>query len=63
MTVVFKFHPEFCRGDTGKGTDTDFDKVIMARILTKLRLPSSSRESELVSSNQGDFIYYNKWKW
>jgi hypothetical protein len=28
MTVVFNLHPEFCRRDTDKGTDTDFDKVI-----------------------------------
>jgi hypothetical protein len=28
MTEVFKFHPEFCRRDTDKGADTDFDKVI-----------------------------------
>ena len=28
MTVVFKIHPEFCRRDKDKGTDTDFDKVI-----------------------------------
>jgi hypothetical protein len=27
-TVTFKFHPEFCRRDTDKGTDSDFDKVI-----------------------------------
>jgi hypothetical protein len=28
MTVAFKLHPEFCRRDTDKGTDVDFDKVI-----------------------------------
>ena len=28
MTESLKFHPEFCRRDTDKGTDTDFDKVI-----------------------------------
>ena len=28
MTVDFNLHPEFCRRDTDKGTDTDFDKVI-----------------------------------
>jgi hypothetical protein len=27
-TVVFKLHPEFCRRDTDKRTDTDFEKVI-----------------------------------
>ena len=28
MTVDFKLHPEFCRRDTDKGVDVDFDKVI-----------------------------------
>ena len=28
MTVAFKLHPEFCRRDTDKRTDTDFDKLI-----------------------------------
>jgi hypothetical protein len=28
MTTDFKCHPEFCRRDTDKGVDTDFDKVI-----------------------------------
>ena len=28
MTVVFKPHPEFCRRDTDKGVDSDFNKVI-----------------------------------
>ena len=28
MTVVFKFHPEFCRRDTDEEGDKDFDKVI-----------------------------------
>ncbi len=28
MTLDFKLHPEFCRRDTDKGVDTDFDKVI-----------------------------------
>ena len=28
MTVFFKLHPEFCRRDTDKGSDTDLDKVI-----------------------------------
>jgi hypothetical protein len=27
-TVDFKIHPEFCRRDTDKGTDSDFGKVI-----------------------------------
>ena len=27
-TAAFKLHPEFCRRDTDKGSDTDFDKVI-----------------------------------
>ena len=28
MTTVFNLHPDFCRRDTDKGTDTDFDKVL-----------------------------------
>ena len=28
MTLTFKLHSEFCQGDTDKGTDKDFDKVI-----------------------------------
>ncbi len=28
MTAVFKLHPEFCRRETDKGADADFDKVI-----------------------------------
>ena len=28
MTAAFKLHPEFCRRDTDKGADADFDKVI-----------------------------------
>ena len=28
MTTVFKLHPEFCRRNKDKGTDSDFDKVI-----------------------------------
>ena len=31
MTVAFKLHPEFCefcRRDTDKGADADFDKII-----------------------------------
>ena len=28
MTTDFKCHPEFCRRDTDKGADADFDKVI-----------------------------------
>ena len=35
MTVTFKIHPEFCRRETDKGTDTDFDKVITDLVLSK----------------------------
>jgi hypothetical protein len=31
-TTDFKLHPEFCRRDTDKGADTDFDKVITDRV-------------------------------
>ena len=28
MTTTFNLHPEFCRRDTDKGTDTTFEEVI-----------------------------------
>jgi hypothetical protein len=28
MTTDLKLHPQFCRRDTDRGTDVDFDKVI-----------------------------------
>jgi hypothetical protein len=34
MTVVFNLQSEFCRRDTEKGTDTDFDKVITDLVKT-----------------------------
>jgi hypothetical protein len=34
MTVVFKLHPEFCRRDTDKVADADFDKVITDLVKT-----------------------------
>ena len=34
MTLDFKLHPEFCRRDKDKGTDTDFDKVITDLVKT-----------------------------